>query len=99
MQTAHILLDLTTTRTIAADATGFPWRINYDDISRIRGHICRVNMVDGHVYFFYWELSAIIASKRDVPLDGHMSAPDLLHTREKNLASLFQIIRLTFINL
>jgi len=50
--------------------------------------MCRVNMVDGHVYFFYWELSATIASKRDVTLDGHMSAPDLLHTRGKKLCIL-----------
>lgn len=28
-----------------------------------RGQICRVNMIDDHVYFFYWDLSAIIVSK------------------------------------
>lgn len=56
-------------------------------------------MVDGHVYFFYWELSAIIASKRDVALDGHMSALTNYIPDKKNFASLFQIVRLTFINL
>ena len=45
--------------------------------------------VDGHVNFFYWELSAIIASKRDVALDGHMSALTNYIPREKNFASLF----------